>query len=119
MTGRRIINENTAALFEQALIQTPVFPTSGDSVNDLLELFNTKVESIMNNVAPLKLKSITSKKKAPWLNSPTVKLMRRECRKSERKWRKNKLQVNLQIHNENLPKYNFEVCKARQSYFSD
>ena len=61
MTGRRIINENTAALFEQALIQTPDFPTSGVSVNDLLELFNTKMESIMNDVAPLKLKSITSK----------------------------------------------------------
>ena len=54
MKERRIINENTARLFEhaisQALSQAP--SQLSDSADDLLTNFNTRMTHIMDNIAP-------------------------------------------------------------------
>ncbi|KAL2097497.1 hypothetical protein ACEWY4_006704 [Coilia grayii] len=74
---------------------------------------------IMDNIAPLKTKRVTDNQKAPWKLNQVVKLLKRECRKSERMWRKSKLQIHYQIHKEMLGKYNLEISKARKSFFSN
>ena len=43
-----------------------------DSVDDLLNNFHSKMVNIMN-VAPVKVKTVTDKQKAPW--KPAVKLL--------------------------------------------
>jgi len=114
---RRILNDNAGFLFEQALSQHSSIDS--DSVDDLLTNFNSKMTQIMDNIAPLKNKRITDNNKAPWKQNLAVKLLKRECRKTERKWRKSNLHVHYQIHKEMLSKYNYEICKARQSFFSN
>ncbi|XP_039870950.1 uncharacterized protein LOC120723533 [Simochromis diagramma] len=62
------------------------------SVDELANLFYTTCADILNSVAPLRIKQ-------PWLNDAT-RALRRECRRAERKWRKDKLHVSLDIlHN--------------------
>ena len=114
---KRVIKNDTGVLFEQALSELPSQPS--DCADDLMANFNLRMIHIMDTIAPLKTKSVTEKQKAPWKLNPTVKLLKRECRKTERKWRKSKLQIHFQIHREMLCKYNLEISKARQSFFSD
>ncbi|XP_060775062.1 tubulin beta-1 chain isoform X1 [Neoarius graeffei] len=115
--GRRVIKDNTCALFEQALSQNST--KMSDSVDDLLEIFNLNMTQIMDDIAPFKIKRVNDKQKAPWKQYLAVKLLKRECRKTERKWRKSKLHIHYQIHKEMLCNYNYEIRKARQSFFSN
>ncbi len=46
------------------------------------------------------------------------KSSKKECRKAERRWRKNKLQVHYDIFRKRLQVYNSELKRARQSFFS-
>lgn len=58
----------------------------------------------LDAVAPIKTKKITRKNVVPWKNNHTMKL-KRECRASERRWRKTK----LDILTENLKSYDKEI----------
>src|SRR4029434_4012024 len=97
---------------------TSVGLTHEEHVTETIDIVYIMV-NIMDNIAPFKLKRVTEKRKTPWKQNPTVKLLKRECRKTERKWCKSKLLIHYQIHKEMLRKYNFETCKARQSFFSN
>ena len=96
MIGRRMINDHTNVLFEQAFVSQLSSPTS-NSVDDVMDNLNSRMLEIMDDKAPLKLKKLNRKQKAPWKQNPTVKLLRRECRKAERQWRKTKLPVHYII----------------------
>ena len=67
----------------------------------------------MDDVACMKTKLISGKIKAPWRNMERVRALKRTCRKSERKWRKTKLQVDYGIYKDLLSKYNKEMKMAR------
>lgn len=72
----------------------------------------------MDDIAPVRIKLITGKMKTPWRNVERVKVLKRTYRKSERKWRKTKLQVDYLRYKDHLTKYNKEIKKSRQHYFS-
>ena len=67
----------------------------------------------MDDFAPMKTKLISGKIKAPWRNMEKVRALKRTCRKSERKWRQTKLQVDYGIYKDLLSKYNKEMKMAR------
>jgi len=116
MIRKRAINDKTCVPFEQTLCESKSsLPNTADN---LLEDFNLKMTNIMDDIAPLKLKKST-KQKAPWMNDPLVKLQKKECRRTERKWRKSKLNSDYLIHKGTLREYNSVICKARQSHFSN
>ncbi len=71
----------------------------------------------MDDIAPIKTKIISGKTKAPWMNLERVRALKRTCCKSERKWRKTKLQVDYSIYKDLLSKYNIEMKISRQHYF--
>ena len=114
---KRYINEKTCTLFTNDFIPTPAVPS--DSVNDLVHSFSSKAMNIMDNIAPMKVKVVSGKKKPPWRNATQVKAQKRECRKAERRWRKTKLQVHYDIYKESLHIYSLELKRARQSFFSE
>ena len=113
---KRIIKDGTAALFQQALSETQ--SQTSESADDLMVNFNSRMTHIMDVIAPVKIKTV-GHQKAPWKMNPTVKLQKQECRRAERRWRKSKLEVHYQIYKHMLSKYNLEISKARQSFFSD
>ena len=96
---KRIRNDHTGALFEHALLESLSLPS--DSVENLMDNFNSKMGNIMDHIAPFKLKKkANEKQKSPLKLNPIVNLLKRECRQTERKWRKSKLPIHLQIHKE-------------------
>ena len=122
---KRIINDHTSTLFKQALVssssQSPFCcpEQSTGSADALFDSFNSRMTYLMDNIAPIKPKTLRNKNRTPWLSSPSVKSLKRDCRKSERKWRKSKLQIDCDIFRGKLRVYNDAICRARQSYFSN
>ncbi|XDV16949.1 hypothetical protein PO909_016432 [Leuciscus waleckii] len=92
---------------------------SADSVDFLLDSFNSKVKSAIDDIAPVKVRKKSGRQKAPWRNSTAVQNMKRQCRKAERMWRKTKLVVHYNIYKDSLHAFNMELGKARQTFFSN
>ncbi len=57
-------------------------------------------------------------KSEPWLND-TTHAVRRECRKAERKWKKDKLQVSFEILEDSWCNYQKTVKEEKAKYFSN
>uniref|UniRef100_G3PBI9 Uncharacterized protein n=1 Tax=Gasterosteus aculeatus TaxID=69293 RepID=G3PBI9_GASAC len=86
------------------------------NVEELVSIFDATCTEILNSVAPLREKR-RKPQKEPWLNVNTRSL-RRACRTAERKWKKDKLQVSLQILKDLLHKYQGAVKSAKTHYLS-
>lgn len=74
-----------------------------------------KISKVIDDIAPIKIKSVSGKQKTLWQNTMQLK---RQCGKAERRWRKTKLQVLYDILRDSLHIYNLELKNARQSFFS-
>ena len=48
-----------------------------------------------------------------------VKALNTECRKAERKWRKTKLQIHLDLYKQSLCNFKYELLKPRQQHFPE
>ena len=57
------------------------------------DLFNTRLDKVLEILAPLTTKSVVVRRKVPWFTQE-VKDQKRKLRKSEEIWRKNKSKEN-------------------------
>ncbi|KAK9973180.1 hypothetical protein ABG768_023923 [Culter alburnus] len=114
---KRCLNENTSALFMKAISLTPSI--SADSVDFLLDSFNSKVQNVIDNIAPVKVRKKSGRQKALWRNSTAVQNMKRQCRKTEHMWRKTNLEIHYNIYKDILHAFNVELGKVRQTFFSN
>lgn len=78
--------------------------------------FLSTCQIILDTVAPLKVRR-PKLKSEPWLNDIT-RAARRECRKAERKWEKDKLQVSYDILRDSWHKYQKIVKNQKSAYFA-
>ena len=117
---KRYLNSAAAENFKVMMnITSAKNPDTGPScVNDLVTTQNTKLRTALDSVAPLKQKKVLAKQKAPWRNEEIIKL-KRSCRRSERTWRKTKLQVHLDIFKDKLSVFNKAIRNARKDHFSN
>ena len=113
---RRHINDSTGALFMEMI---HFENASCSNVNDFLNSVTSNVLNVLDTIAPLKVKMVKNKQKAPWRNNDSVRAQKRECRKAERKWRKLKLQVQKEIYKEKLYVYNLILSRTREQFFSE
>uniref|UniRef100_A0A3B1JQH4 Reverse transcriptase domain-containing protein n=1 Tax=Astyanax mexicanus TaxID=7994 RepID=A0A3B1JQH4_ASTMX len=113
---KRQINDMTAELFVSKVCSAPCKPS--DSVDTLLDSFNSKTARVLDEIAPVRVKTMPCKQKAPWRNDAAVQLQKKECRKAERRWRKTKLHIHKEILKDRLRDYNKIMCTYRQTYFS-
>ncbi|XP_073786402.1 uncharacterized protein [Danio rerio] len=84
---------------------------------ELVIQFNPICSNILNSVAPLKIKK-KKVKPQPWVNS-NIRALRQECRRAERKWLKDKLQVSYESLRDCLTTFQRAVKAARSNYLSD
>jgi len=63
--------------------------------DELSSWFHSTCKAAIDTVAPLKTRQPKTKSE-PWLND-TTRAVRRDCRRAERKWKKDKLQVSFQM----------------------
>ncbi len=114
---KRCINENTSVLFMKAISLTPSI--SADSVDLLLDSFDSKVKNVIDDIAPIKVSKKNGRQKSFWRKSTAVQNMKRQCRKAERMWRKTKLEIHYSIYKDSLHAFNLELDTARQTFFSN
>lgn len=81
---KQYLSECSNIAFSQAISMIP--SSKSKSVNDLLDNFNAKILNVIDEIAPVKIKVISGKQKAPWRNAPHVRLHKRMCRRAERRW---------------------------------
>ncbi len=101
----------------EAISSTPSI--SADSVDILLDSFNSKVKNVIDDIAPVKVSKKTGRQKSPWRKSTAVQSMKRQCRKSEWIWRKMKLEIHYSIYKNSLHAFNVELATARHTFFSN
>uniref|UniRef100_A0A8C6WDV8 Reverse transcriptase domain-containing protein n=1 Tax=Neogobius melanostomus TaxID=47308 RepID=A0A8C6WDV8_9GOBI len=112
---RRHINDKTGTQFmEMIRFENP--PCS--NVDNLLDSYTSSVLNVLDTIAPVKVKMVNNRQKAPWRSEDSVRAQKRECRKAERKWRKSKLQVHFEIYKEVLCEFNQILRGEREKYFS-
>ncbi|XP_054605029.1 uncharacterized protein [Nothobranchius furzeri] len=75
------------------------------------------MDLVLDVVAPLKLCK-SRPRREPWLSDVT-RACRRACRSSERKWKKDGLQVSRELFRASLVAYQDAVKAARMAYFAD
>ncbi len=92
---------------------------SADSVDLLLDSFNSKVENVIDYISPMKVCKKNGRQKSPWRKSTTVQSMKRQYRKAERMWRKMELEIHHSIYKDSLHAFNVELATARQTFFSN
>lgn len=66
------------------------------SVDNLTEHFNLVLRNLLDSVAPAKVRKNLKKSPTPWLNNDVL-LLKKQCRKAERQWRKSMLDVFLSV----------------------
>ncbi|MBW8182036.1 hypothetical protein K1T90_13935, partial [Staphylococcus aureus] len=115
---RRHINNSTGALFME-MINFENASCSNSTVDDLLNSVTSSVLTVLDTIAPVKVKMVKDKQKAPWRNDDSVRAQKRECRRAERKWRKSKLHVYYEIYKEKLYVFNQILRRTRERYFSE
>ncbi|KAK7918616.1 hypothetical protein WMY93_009900 [Mugilogobius chulae] len=86
------------------------------NVEDLTTVFDSTCKDILDSVAPIVIKR-PKPASEPWLNE-TTRALRRECRRAERKWNKDKLHVSLEILRDCLANYQNAVKTAKAQFMS-
>ncbi len=114
---KRCINENTSELFVKAISWTPSI--SADSVDPLLDLFNSKVLNVIDDISPVTVCKKNGRQKLFWRKLTAVQRMKRQCRKAERMWWKTKLEIHYSIYKDSLHAFNVELAIAGQNFFSN
>ncbi len=87
------------------------------SVEEAVNIFNSECTETLDSVVPLR-QVCRNHKSAPWYNEH-IKSLRRQCRRCERKWKKDKLQISYEMLRDSLGKFQRAVKMARSRYFSD
>ena len=114
----RIINPSTAAQFSAVFSKNTTCPDSEcANVEALSSWFCGACQTAMDTVAPYKTRQ-PKVKPEPWLNDAT-RSVRRECRRAERKLKKDKLHVSLQILRDCWRRYHYTVSESRRKYFAN
>lgn len=118
---RRIISSSTAAEFTAAFRDSQFFTLNGLvsplCPDDILSSFHSTCSGILDSIAPFRHKS-AKPRTDPWLND-TTRAIRQHCRQAERRWKKDKLHVSLEMLRNCLADYQRAVREAKSKYLSD
>lgn len=113
----RSFNPSTAVQFSTAFDQLCSTPVSASvHTEELSSWFNQSCRTILDSVAPLKIRQ-PKVKPEPWFNA-RAREARRECRRAERRWKKDKLQVSFQILKDSWRSYQNTIKEAKREHLS-
>ena len=93
----RKIKDIDIVKFQEDIINSSLYESPKDDPDQLLEQYNSTLKNILDKHAPESTKIINIRNHAPWFNN-NVKEAIRSRRRAERKWRKSKLQIHLEIY---------------------
>ena len=85
--------------------------------DELVQLYNDTLISLLDQYAPVKSKEITIGKNPPW-SSSEINLLKRTMRRKERLWRKTKLTVHYDMYKNQSAKFFTALRSARIQHCS-
>ena len=99
-------------VFKQDIVASDLSSFESNIPNKLVISFNSVLTSILDKHVPVKTRSITIRPLSPWY-SEDVQHLRREKKKSERKWRQTRLTVHKEIfcNNRNILTHHIKLAK--------
>uniref|UniRef100_A0A3P9J3F2 Reverse transcriptase domain-containing protein n=1 Tax=Oryzias latipes TaxID=8090 RepID=A0A3P9J3F2_ORYLA len=115
ISQHRVLGQNVADGFIE-LFDMNSFKSFYD-VDSFMQSFNSHCKSILNVVAPVKMKIASSKISFPWINEE-IRCSRRLCRKVERLWKSTNLEVHRLHLKDLICSLNKIIRQARSAYFS-
>ena len=83
MSGRKI-KEIESEKLQADLLSSELYQNTPDTLDELVNSYNTTLAQALDRQAPLRTKMISSKPLVPWFNDE-IKAARREKRNAERK----------------------------------
>uniref|UniRef100_A0A672G6V9 Reverse transcriptase domain-containing protein n=1 Tax=Salarias fasciatus TaxID=181472 RepID=A0A672G6V9_SALFA len=96
----------------------PCFDDVCNDAESYMNCFNVHCESVLDMVAPVKRKIVSSKNSQPWLNEE-IASFRRSCRKVERLFKATNLEVHRLHLKEMILSLNEMIKQARSTYFAN
>jgi hypothetical protein len=87
-------------------------------LNVLVNCYNQILNSILDQYAPLKTKTVTKRPIVPWFNEK-VKAAKRQRRKADKKWRRTNLNSNLADYKVQKKQTTFVMNCARKAFYTD
>uniref|UniRef100_A0A3B5Q121 Reverse transcriptase domain-containing protein n=1 Tax=Xiphophorus maculatus TaxID=8083 RepID=A0A3B5Q121_XIPMA len=112
----RVISQQTAIRFSELFESKIPMPSFNDTETLTAWLYST-CQSALDEVAPMKPRKWRTKME-PWLNDRT-RAARRECRKFERKWKKDNLQVSFQVLKDSWHRHQLIVKDTKREHLSN
>ncbi len=85
-------------------------------VDEQIQSFNSKCSEILGCIAPRKLVD-PLKKSQPWINVD-IRSLRQQCRRLERKWKKDRLQISFDMLNVSIQNFQKAVRTAKHTFVS-
>ena len=116
LVHKRLLDDSAETQFSN--IMRSLEPCHESSLHQIVQNFHNTMSTVLDTVAPLKVKKMKTDRISPWLNNTDVKDNKRRCRTAERKWRKSKLTVHYNIYKDTMTTYNKAIRLARKDYFS-
>lgn len=120
-TSRTIIYRNWKSIDLQdfsAFIESSLMCFSfTDPLEDKVSLLNSVILSGLDSFAPMKSRSVSYVRSAPWYNNE-LRTKKAMCRKMERRWRLSGMNVHHHAWKDNINEYKADIASARSQYFS-
>ena len=113
----RVFNSRSAGQFSEAFNQLCIPPSfSSMDTEEISSWFNSSCQGILDSIAPLKTVH-RREKPEPWFNDAT-RAARKECRRAERRWKKDNLQVSLLTLKDCWRAYQTVVKEAKRAHLA-
>ena len=103
--------------FISDILNSNLITSPPDSLDKLVECYNSTLLSLLNKHAPLKSKLIRSSHSNPWY-TPALRAAKAACRKLERKWKSSKNSFNLSLLRSATNAYHKSLLAAKRLYYS-
>jgi hypothetical protein len=102
--------------FVTDLSKSSVLNSTDGTVDELVEAYNTGIQVLIDQHAPLCKKTITLRPNTPWY-SDEVRSAKQNRKKAEKQWRKTKLTVHRQIFKDKCREVNRSLIKAKKDFY--
>lgn len=114
----RILKLSSADQFSAAFNQLSIPPyNSSSNIEELCSWLDSTCQRIFDSVAPIKTRQPRPKPE-PWFNDRTH-AVRRDSRRAERKWKKDKLEVSHQMMKDCWRRYQTSVKEEKSKYLTN
>lgn len=101
--------------FRSDILNSTLHTSSINDIDSLVDSYNNVLNDLKEKHAPLITRTVRCRPNAPWYTD-SLRDMKRESRRLERRWISSKLEIDKQIFKEHCKKYNLAIKQAKQAY---